>query len=139
MITNLGFSAEELDRKTRKAIQRAEQDLNFKLTDELRIKVTQEYVNWRYILAKLQDDENVRVFRKLMEQCGINSDEDIATEFAFLDVKTSVFIVHSGVNAENINLDVLMKGLQLYGWAYPTTKKAVTVLFKFVHGETDKL
>lgn len=32
MIATLGFIAEELDKKTRRAIQQAEKDKNFKLT-----------------------------------------------------------------------------------------------------------
>jgi predicted Fe-S protein YdhL (DUF1289 family) len=63
----LGFSAEELDQKTPKAIERAEKNLNYKLTDELCLKLTQEYVNWRFILAKMNDNDEVEVFQKLME------------------------------------------------------------------------
>ena len=84
----------------------------------------------------MNDDDNVKVFRRLMKIHGIDNNENIATEFSFLDVKTFVFC-HSSANMDKITLDVILKGLKLYGWAYPNTKKAVSALYKFVRGETE--
>lgn len=129
----LGLDSTKVNKKLRELMERAVADKHPALSDSLKDKLTQHYVHWRYILAKL-DCENADV-KKLFDLRGQMDDEILATELSYLWIRLSTFVIHQLPPPFHVTLDKLKAGLTNYGMGSPNTLAAAEVLFKFVKGQ----